>query len=229
MIRFNDDSLRHRIRALDKPGRLVFAVACAERAFGPYRYYAQKSRRGKPLLLRSTLNSLWALAEQRQIGCRLPFLDEGDRLIPLSVIQSDEEIEARTVYQKPHKLDCIADDAICSLLYACHCELQGDVQSAYAAADRDLELVCKFAMDFDKRTKRRIDRILARRRDISLSDSLAQVSYVQEELQQHIVDLQDLIQVQGSEAYPHIVKRLRGRARRRARALQNVLRSLIEG
>ncbi len=228
MLTFDADSLRRRIRSLDKLRRFLFALACAERVFGPYRYYSRQSHRGCPHLLRSTLNNLWELAIERRIGNREPFLDEGERLIPLSVMQADEETEEAALYKEPHKLDFIADDGVCALLYACRCELRGDIESALWAAQRDYELVCSIAINLDKHAKRKINRILAKRPDLSESDLLVQVDYVQEELQQQMADLQDLTRLQGGENYPQLVKRLRVRAQRRARALQSLLRTLTD-
>ena len=214
------ERLRRRLRALDKPRRLAFAIACAERAFGPYRYYARQAYRGHPRYLRSTLNSLWELVLQRQIGHKLPFLDDGERLIPLSVIQADKEIEEACLYKEPHELDILADDPVCALLYACRCELRGDVQSAVWAATRDYELVTSIALHLDQRAKRKFYRAH------SDYDVIDQLDYVQNELQQQVRDLEDLTQCQAGNGYVQLIRSLRSRAQRQGRTLQGIVMSL---
>lgn len=220
MLSFDKDWLRRRLRALDKPRRLAFATACAERTFGPYRYYARQAHRGRPRSLRSTLNSLWELALQKQIGHKLAFLDDGERLIPLSVMQADREIEEACLYKEPHELDILADDPVCALLYACHCELHGDVQSAVWAATRDYELVTTIALQLDQRAKRKFYRAHG---DYDVID---QLDYVQKELQEQRLDLEELAQSQAGNEYVQVIRSLRSRAQRRGRALQGILRSL---
>lgn len=214
------ERLRRGLRALEKSRRVAFATACAERAFGPYRYYARQAHRGRPRYLRSTLNSLWELAIQRQIGHKLPFLDDGERLIPLSVIQADKEIEEACLYKEPHELDILADDPVCALLYACHCELKGDVQSAVWAATRDYELVTSIALHLDQRAKRKFYRA---HEDYDVID---QLDYVQKELQQQVLDLEELTRFQAGDAYVQLIGSLRSRAQRQGRTLQGIVRSL---
>jgi len=228
MYTFDEEWLRCRLRALDKPRRLAFAVACAERTFGPYRYYARQAHRGRPRFLRATLNNLWELAVQRHIGHREPFLDEGERLIPLSCMQADPEVEEACLYKEAHDLDIVADEAVYTLLAACQCELDGDVQSSVVAAQHDYDLVTSSILYFDTRAKRRIYRACARRRGRAPReiDLVNQIDYVQEELQQQMLDLQELTEWEGAGKYAELVSGLRRRAQRRARALQVILRSL---
>lgn len=214
------ERLRRGLRALEKPRRLAFATACAERTFGPYRYYARQAHRGRPRYLRSTLNSLWELALQRQIGHKPPFLDDGERFIPLSTIQADEEVEEACLYKKRHKLDLIAEAAVCALLYACRCELKGDAQSAVWAATRDYELVTSIALHLDQRAKRKFYRAHGE------YDVIDQLDYVQKELQQQVLDLEELTRFQAGNGYVQLIRSLRSRAQRQGRTLHGILRTL---
>jgi hypothetical protein len=228
MLRFDEDLLRRKLLRLGKVQRLVFAVACAERAFGPYRYYARQARRGRPRLLRATLNSLWSSAIQQRLGHKEPFLDIGSDLIPLSCMQADEEIEQRALYKKPHDLDCIADDAVCTLFYACKCELRGNIKYAIWAALCDYNLVSESIVDLDKRASRRIYRIHARRPKISELDLVNQIDYVQEELQEQISDLEELSSSKEHGTFSEVVQHVRHRAQRRAEVLRQIVKRIYE-
>jgi predicted CopG family antitoxin len=129
------------------------------------------------------------------------------------------------LYKKPHDLDCIADDAVCALLYACDCELKGDIESAIGAAKRDYDLVSESIVDLDKRARRRIYRICARRLDISVADL---IDYVQEELQEQISDLEELSSSKEHGTFSEVVQHVRHRAQRRAEVLRQIVKRIYE-
>jgi hypothetical protein len=143
-------------------------------------------------------------------------------------MQADEEIEQRALYKEPHDLDCIADDAVCTLLYACDCELKGDIQSAIGAAKTDYDLVSASILDLDKRASRRIYRIRARRPKISELDLVDQIDYVQEELQEQISDLEELSSSKECGTFTEVVQHVRHRAQRRAEVLRQIVKRIYE-
>ncbi|MCS7016928.1 MAG: hypothetical protein NZM42_12525, partial [Gemmatales bacterium] len=136
------------------------------------------------------------------------------------VIQADKEIEDAWLYKEPHKLDILANDPICALLYACHCELKGDVQSAVWAATTDYELVTSIALHLDQRARRRFYRAHGE------YDVIDQLDYVQQELHHQVLDLEELTNFQAGDGYVQLIRSLRSRAQRQGRTLQGVVRRL---
>lgn len=107
---------------------MLFALAAAERLFPLYVLYNEKTARGRPNELRSTLDHLRELALRGQIGVKERFLIDYESLIPAGDLAPSSEVDS-------HPLSGLAEFAILSLASACQCQLTGDGDSAICAAE----------------------------------------------------------------------------------------------
>lgn len=119
----DDQTLRRELSLLTSWGKAAFAWAVAYRLF-----YCYKQRPeffpGELQAARNTLLQIKQELTNGHLGMRLGYIEEGDKYL---ITESTPD----------HPLNIFADDAIASLIYACHCLAKNDTDSAVFAARRE--------------------------------------------------------------------------------------------
>jgi uncharacterized protein YjaG (DUF416 family) len=148
---------------------MLFAFAVAERLFPLYQSFFERTGRGRPNYLRSTLDHLWELALRGQTGHEEPFLSDYESLLPGEDPQWNP-------------LNGVADDAVAALAYACQCQATGEIGYAVWAAERGYAAVDYVAHDLEG-----MDYGSAEAEVVILNKE-----YVQAELQRQLRDVAEL-------------------------------------
>lgn len=201
MVMFDEQFLKNRLESISPHCRALFALTCAERLFPLYQLFSEKTGRGRPNYLRSTLDHLWELALSGETGYKESFLGDYQSLI----LGENAEWDL---------LNGLADDAVASLAYACQCQLTGETQSAYWAAVRGYE-----AVDYTAHTLEGMDY------DTPAAEvAILQKEYVQAEIQRQLRDVAELESVacNGTEL-ERFVKTLRNRAKSEGMTLVSIV------
>lgn len=128
MVKFDQHLLKDQLERVSPRCRMLFALVVAERLFPLYVLYNEKTARGRPNYLRSTLDHLWELALRGQAGHKEPFLNDYESLIPAGDLVPRSEVDS-------HPLSGLAEFAILALSSACQCQLTGESDSAVCAAE----------------------------------------------------------------------------------------------
>lgn len=206
MVEFDQQLLKDRLDGVSPRYRTLFALSIAERLFPLYQSFFEKTGRGRPNYLRSTLDHLWELALRGQTGHEEPFLSDYEPLIP------GEDA-------KWHPLNGLADDAVAALAYACQCQLTGDTESAMWAAERASEAVDYIAHTLEGMA---YDTPEARA-------AILRKTYVQTELQGQLRDLAELENAaRGGSGIERLVETFRNRAKSEGVALVPVVSALCK-
>jgi uncharacterized protein YjaG (DUF416 family) len=128
VVKFDRHLLKDQLERMSPRCRMLFALVVAERLFPLYVLYNEKTARGRPNYLRSTLDHLWELALRGQAGHKEPVLNDYESLIPAGDLVPRSEVDS-------HPLSGLAEFAILALASACQCQLTGDSESAVCAAE----------------------------------------------------------------------------------------------
>jgi uncharacterized protein YjaG (DUF416 family) len=139
VVKFDRQLLKDRLEGVIPLCRMLFAVAGSERLYPSYKLFFEKSGWGSADYLRATLDHLWELALQGQIGYEEPFLSDYESLFP-----------GEGAEWSP--LNPLAENAVVALTYACQCQQKGDAESAAWAAVQGYE-----AVDYIAHTLGKID------------------------------------------------------------------------
>jgi uncharacterized protein YjaG (DUF416 family) len=207
MVKFDRDLLKDRLQDVGPRCRALFAVAIAERLFPLYQAFSEKTSRGRPNYLRSTLDHLWELVLRGQTGQKEPFLSNYEPLIP------GEDTDWTP-------LNPLAENAVASLAYACQCQLTGETEGAVWAATQGYEVV-----DYIAHTLGGVDFA-----GPEAEAAILKSEYVQDEIERQLCDLSELEKVAGAGSeVEDVVKIFRDRARFEGMRLAPVASALWPG
>jgi uncharacterized protein YjaG (DUF416 family) len=192
---------------------MLFSLAVAERLFPLYQSFFEKTGRGRPNYLRSTLDHLWELALRGQTGHKESFLSDYESLIPAGDLVPRSEVDS-------HPLSGLAEFAILALASACQCQLLGDSESAVCAAESGgYAAVDNIAnslegMDYGSR---------------EAEVAILQKDYVQAEIQRQRRDVTELENVaRDGSGIERLVETFRGRAKSEGVTLVPVVSALCK-
>lgn len=213
LIKFDRNLLKDRLEGISPRCRMLFALVVAERLFPLYVLYNEKTARGRPNYLRSTLEHLWKLALRGQTGIKEPFLSDYESLIPAGDLVPSSEVDS-------HPLSGLAEFAILSLSSACQCQLTGDSDSAVCAAESGGYA----AVDNIANSLEGIDYSSA-----EAESAINKKHYVQAELQRQLRDLAELENfARDGSGIERLVEIIRSRAESEGATLVSLVSALCK-
>jgi len=201
-LAFDEAWLVEQLERLPRRGRVAFALACAERLYGPYGPYADRVWYGESGELSAVLERLWRECEAAEVATDW-VESSAERLTRL--IPHDDDVQ----WSVPGHTEL--NEFSTALYYALESYRLGDSEMPAHAAEH------AYGVRWST---------VANRHDIDLNapggvQAVARDSLVQAELARQRRDLEDLLRGPDS---PELVRRLRGRAKDEAALLAEAQR-----
>ena len=207
MPSFDRDLLTCRLDGFSSRSRTVFALTCSERLLPLYEAYCARSKKGRWSYLRSASDKLWDQVSEGMVRADDEFLAEYPSLAPGDETPRSE----RTL------LDPLAENAVLALGSAWECQISGESQKAFWAAEQAYE-----AMDYMAQNLEGIDY-----GEPGGEEALRESDLAQSELQRQLDSLATLEKISEADPkYITLVRTLREKAKMDGQTLKSVAEAL---
>jgi uncharacterized protein YjaG (DUF416 family) len=200
MLRYDESTLLERLAGASPRARALFAARVAERLFGLYEYFAERSGQGAPARLREALDAAWAAVDSDVPAAELErFQEVAEELVP----EEDDDWVTESAY---------GQNAAAAVAYALRARLTSDPQEAVWAARQAYDTT-------DYAAQRQLGHLEFD--DPGAEDALAEQPVVQEALAGLDADLEAAL----ADPPPPEIPRLRDEARSGGLRLVELIRS----